>query len=173
VSETGLAISWCSDAKRTRELAVFFAENVDPHYISHSELQGPRALSPTEWRDQLPEVLEAEIAPRLESIERQPPSRSSLPILIAEQDGALVGLSFVTFAGEAGVPFGIVEDLIVSPAMRGRGIGKAILDWIAQEARARDIGRLFLESGVHNERAHHLFEQQGFHIVSVVMMRSL
>jgi GNAT superfamily N-acetyltransferase len=130
-------------------------------------------LSPDRWRDGLPEVLHEEIEPRLKQTAVGTPGRSSLPILVAEQDGALVGLSFVTFAGTAGVPFAIVEDLIVHPEMRSRGIGKAILDWIAQEARARDIGRLFLESGVRNERAHHFFEQEGFHIVSVVMMRSL
>jgi GNAT superfamily N-acetyltransferase len=154
-------------------LAAFFAQHVDPQYISHSELQGPRALSPDQWRDRLPEILEAEIAPRLGQTGAGPPTRTSQPILVAEKDGILVGLSLVTFDGAAGVPFAIVEDLIVSPAMRSQGIGKAILDWIAAEARERDIGRLFLESGVRNERAHHLFEQEGFHIVSVVMMRSL
>jgi len=43
----------------------------------------------------------------------------------------------------------------------------------AAEARLRDIRRLFLESGLQNERAHHFFEQEGFHAVSVIMMRSL
>ena len=173
MSDERLTIGWCADPGRSRELAAFFAAHVDPHYISHSELQGLRALSPDRWRDDLPDVFHREIEPRLRQTAAGPPGRASQPILTAEQDGALVGLSFVTFAGQAGVPFAIVEDLVVLPAMRSQGIGKAILDWIAGEARTREIGRLFLESGVRNERAHHLFEQEGFHIVSVVMMRSL
>jgi GNAT superfamily N-acetyltransferase len=168
-----LSITWCDDPGRTEELAEFFARHVGAQYISHSELQGPRALSPVQWRADLPAILREEIEPRLGQSRQAEPGRTSQPILVAESNGVVVGLSFVTFAGEAGVPFAIVEDLIVLPSMRSQGIGKAILDWIAAEARTRDIGRLFLESGVQNERAHHFFEQEGFQTVSVVMMRSL
>jgi GNAT superfamily N-acetyltransferase len=168
-----LRIDWCRDPRRAEELAGFFARHVGPEYISHSELQGPRALSPDRWRDNLQEILRDEIGPRLAQTERGAPGPASQPILVAERDGAVVALAFVTFAATAGVPFAIVEDLIVAPAMRSGGIGKAVLDWIAAEARTRDIRRLFLESGVHNERAHHFFEQEGFQTVSVVMMRSL
>jgi GNAT superfamily N-acetyltransferase len=167
-----LRIDWCQDPDRTGELAEFFARHVGPEYISHSELQGPRALSPNQWRAGLPEILREEIEPRLAQT-KAAPSPSSQPILVAERDGALVGLSFVTFAGAAGVPFAIVEDLIVIPEMRSSGIGKAILDWIVAEAKIRNIHRLFLESGVQNEHAHHFFEREGFHTVSIVMMRSL
>jgi GNAT superfamily N-acetyltransferase len=168
-----LHIDWCRDPRRAQELAGFFARHVGPEYISHSELQGPRALSPECWRGGLPEILREEIEPRLAQTERGVPGSTSQPILTAESDGAVVALSFITFAGSAGVPFAIVEDLIVDPSMRGEGIGKTILDWIAAEARMRNIGRLFLESGVHNERAHHFFEHEGFQTVSIVMMRSL
>jgi GNAT superfamily N-acetyltransferase len=173
VADERLTINWCGDVARSRELGGFFAQNVDAQYISHSELQGQRALSPGQWCDGLPDILSREIESRLGQTAGQAPARTSQPILVAEKQGALVGLSFVTFAGTARVPFAIVEDLIVAPALRGRGVGKAILDWIAAEARARDIRRLFLESGVGNERAHHFFEQEGFQTVSIVMMRSL
>jgi GNAT superfamily N-acetyltransferase len=166
-----LRIDWCRDPRRAEELAGFFARHVGSEYISHSELQGPRALSPDRWRDGLPGILNEEIGPRLNS--PGAPGAVSQPILVAESDGALVALSFVTFAGAAGVPFAIVEDLIVIPEMRSQGTGKAILDWIAAEAKARNIHRLFLESGVQNEHAHHFFEREGFHTVSIVMMRSL
>jgi|SRR6185437_8164419 GNAT superfamily N-acetyltransferase len=173
VSAERLTINWCGNAGRSRELAAFFAQHVDPSYISHSELQGSRALSPDRWCNDLPDTLNAEIEPRLQQTGSAAPARTSQPILVAEKDGDLVGLSFVTFAGAASVPFAVVEDVVVIPAMRSHGIGKSILDWIAGEARTRNIRRLFLESGVRNERAHRFFEQDGFHVVSVVMMRSL
>ncbi|UFZ02977.1 GNAT family N-acetyltransferase [Bradyrhizobium ontarionense] len=168
-----LTISWCGDIERAGELAAFFAGHVGPAYVSHSELQGGRALGPGRWRDDLPAVLEAELRARLRQAGVGAPGRSGQAVLVAELDGELVGLSIVTFAGQAPVPFAVVEDMIVSPAMRSRGIGKAMLDWIATEARSRTIARLFLESGIDNKRAHHLFEQEGFRTVSVVMMRSL
>ena len=162
--------AWCDAPQRAPEFAAFFAANVGPEYISHGELQGRRALSPTEWRPNLVDVLRAEIERRLTGGSLGPASH---PIALAEVDGVLVALSFVTFAGSAPVPFAIVEDLIVAPAARGCGIGKTMLDWIADEARAGGIRRLFLESGVTNRRAHDFFEREGFHPTSIVMMREL
>jgi GNAT superfamily N-acetyltransferase len=164
-----ISIAWCGGPLRAPELADFFARNVGPQYISHGELQGARALSPTEWRPNLRDVLTAELASRL----AETPMRDSKPIAVAERAGALVALAFVTFADSAPVPFAVVDDLIVGPALRGQGAGKAMLDWIAAEARKCGIGRLFLESGITNERAHAFFEREGFHPTSVVMMREL
>jgi GNAT superfamily N-acetyltransferase len=158
-----ITVAWCRTASRAAELAVFFARNVGPDYISHAELQGGRALSPTEWQPNLVEILRAEIDTRL----------AHGTIVVVEEAGVLLALAFVTLADAAPVPFAIVEDLIVSPEARGRGVGKAMLDWIAAEARVRGIRRLFLESGINNERAHAFFEREGFHSTSVVMMREL
>jgi GNAT superfamily N-acetyltransferase len=167
-----LRITWCGNASRALELSKFFAGNVDASYISHSELQGPRALSPKEWRPNLLDILLEEIEPRLAATSGAPGSDSK-PIAIAEEAGKIVALSLVTFEGSAPVPFAVVEDLIVDPSQRSHGVGKAIVDWIAEESRNRKIGRLFLESGLTNERAHAFFEREGFHPTSVVMMRSL
>jgi GNAT superfamily N-acetyltransferase len=167
------SIKWCGDPRRARELANFFAENVGPDYISHSELQGARALSPSEWRDELPEILEREIEPRLGTTRQGMPGPTSQPILVAEDGDGLLGLSFVTFVGTVPIPFGIVEDLIVHPACRSGGVGTAVIDWIVTEAQGRNIRRLFLETGIHNEQAHHFFERNGFRVCSVVMMRLL
>ena len=168
-----LQIAWCGDPARARELADFFARNVGPEFISHGELQGPRALSPDTWRADLPEILRNEIEPRLAETGDKVPGAESRPVLVAETAGALAAVSLVTFSGTAPVPFAIVEDLVVDPRLRSRGIGKAVLDRIAAEARARDIGRLFLESGRHNHRAHAFFEREGFAACSIVMMRDL
>lgn len=47
--------------------------------------------------------------------------------------------NFSTFLGRPGI---YVEDLFVTPAMRGRGVGKAMLAFLAQVAKARGCGRL-------------------------------
>ncbi|WP_270935948.1 GNAT family N-acetyltransferase [Falsiroseomonas oryzae] len=64
--------------------------------------------------------------------------------LIAEWDGAPVGFavwyySFSTFLGR---PSLYVEDVFVQPAMRGRGIGKAIFAHLAARALAQGCGRM-------------------------------
>ena len=58
-----LHISWCGDRGRANELANFFARNVDPEYISHSELQGRRAPWPGEWHPNLVQVVQDETPP--------------------------------------------------------------------------------------------------------------
>jgi hypothetical protein len=100
------------------------------------------------------------------------PTRDSKPILVAENKHGLAALSFVTFDSQW-VLHAIIEDLVVSPTQRSEG-GKAVIDWIANEARVRDIKRLMLESGLTNERAHEFFEErEGFVACSKVMMRQL
>jgi len=168
-----LAIQWCHDPLRARELAEFFSENIEPEYISHSELQGPRALSPNKWRDGLPEIFLEEINARIAETGKAPPTAVSKPVLFAEADGRVVAFGLVTFAADAAVPYAIVEDIVVEKSSRGRRTGLDIMNWIADEARSRNIVRLFLESGKNNHRAHHFFEGIGFEQISIVMMKSL
>lgn len=168
-----LIIRWCREPERAEEFAAFFAKNAGNAYISHSELQGPRAVSPSRWSKDLKKVLKDELKPRLRRNQPKAPLPNSMPIAIAERDGRMVALSFITFRGSARTPFGIIEDLIVDPASRGGGIGTAMIAWIGAEAKKRKIKRLFLESGLHNERAHVCFHRAGFETCSHVMMKTL
>ena len=63
---------------------------------------------------------------------------------IAEWDGEPAGfavwfVNFSTFSGRSGI---YLEDLFVRPALRGKGIGKALLVHLAQECVANGWSRL-------------------------------
>ncbi|MGQ7473997.1 GNAT family N-acetyltransferase, partial [Streptococcus suis] len=63
--------------------------------------------------------------------------------IIAEADGERVGMAvffhnFSTWTGKRGL---YLEDLYVTPAARGHGVGTALLRHLAQIAVARDCGR--------------------------------
>lgn len=65
-------------------------------------------------------------------------------VLLALRDGVPVGFAlffynFSTFLGRPGI---YLEDLYVQPAHRGAGVGKALLQRLAQLARAEGCGRL-------------------------------
>lgn len=65
-------------------------------------------------------------------------------ILLADYDGEIVGQAlffknFSTFLGKPGI---YLEDLYVKPEMRGKGIGKALLDKIIAIAKERNYGRV-------------------------------
>jgi GNAT superfamily N-acetyltransferase len=63
---------------------------------------------------------------------------------LAEQDGVITGFalwfySFSTFRGRHGI---YLEDLFVRPAMRGHGIGRALLADLAARCLREDLARL-------------------------------
>ena len=63
---------------------------------------------------------------------------------LAEWDGEVAGfavwfVNFSTFSGRAGI---YLEDLFVRPALRGKGIGKALLAHLARECVANEWSRL-------------------------------
>jgi GNAT superfamily N-acetyltransferase len=76
--------------------------------------------------------------------------RPKLNAVLAELDGETVGFAtyffvFRSFTGQAGL---YVEDLFVRPVHRGKGIGRALLTYLAQFARAEGCTRM--EWSVHN-----------------------
>jgi GNAT superfamily N-acetyltransferase len=155
-------------------LARLFSRNISPDYISHSELQGPRARAPGAWVPDVEAVFEREIAARLgEPLDRFPSHKDWRGVVEARRDGQLVGMALVSFTRDAPVPFGWLEDIVVERTLRGAGLGERMIEWIAERFREAEIRRVFLESGIGNEAAHHLFERIGFKTVSIVMMKDL
>lgn len=70
--------------------------------------------------------------------------RKVAEVILAEYDDTAVGFAlffhnFSTFLGKPGL---YIEDLFVQPEMRGKGIGSALLSFLAQLAIDRDCGRL-------------------------------
>jgi GNAT superfamily N-acetyltransferase len=163
-----IRVDWCRDRDEVDRLAAFFAQNVTQSYISHSELQFGRAEAPDKWIDDLVAQFRTEIAARV-------PCRPGAPLRVAcAHDGnELVGMTYVTFNAEVPIPFIVIEDIVVDRRKRGSGIGQAIVDWVFAQARREGIKRAFLESGKDNHDAHHFFERNGFHQVSIVMMADL
>lgn len=71
-------------------------------------------------------------------------ARPSAEAVLAFWDGTPVGFalyftSFSTFVGRPGI---YLEDIYVQPDYRGKGIGKAVLAYLAQLAKQRRYGRI-------------------------------
>jgi GNAT superfamily N-acetyltransferase len=70
--------------------------------------------------------------------------RQVAEVILAELQGSAVGFAlffhnFSTFLGQPGI---YLEDLYVTPAMRGKGVGTALLSFLARLASERGCGRL-------------------------------
>ena len=71
-------------------------------------------------------------------------TRPFAEVVIAEYEGEAVAFAlyfqnFSTFLGRPGI---YLEDLFVRPASRGKGIGRALLVYLAKLAKKRNCGRL-------------------------------
>jgi GNAT superfamily N-acetyltransferase len=99
--------------------------------------------------------------------------------------GALRPLREDALVRELGPNVGELKRMYVAPEMRGKGIGRALLDRLEIEARALGFTRLVLETGTRQHEALALYERAGFvsippfgeyvasHLTSVCMEKAL
>jgi GNAT superfamily N-acetyltransferase len=59
-------------------------------------------------------------------------------------------------------PFGLVENIVVSHATRGKGVGRALLQHIEELALRHNCSKLMLLSATARQDAHRFFESAGF-----------
>ena len=84
-------------------------------------------------------------------------------VLLAEEDGALVGLASV-YVDIPSIRYGMrcwLEDLVVTSRRRGTGIGALLLGEATAWARERGCTHLELDSGNAREDAHRFYIDQG------------
>src|SRR3954468_5507733 len=55
-----------------------------------------------------------------------------------------------------------VDDLVTDVAMRSKGLGTALLDWLTREAQTLGCGQVHLDSGLQRLDAHRFYEREAF-----------
>jgi GNAT superfamily N-acetyltransferase len=104
------------------------------------------------------------IAVKPERIQELHDSRSN-HLFVAELDGEVRGTAFFTICLDSMYgfqPYGVVENVIVDPSFRGRGVGRALMVAIEGEARSAGCTKLMLLSSVARTEAHQFFSAMGF-----------
>lgn len=90
-------------------------------------------------------------------------------LLLAERDGAIVGLCDV----QIGERVGWIESLFVREGERGRGLGRKLFAAAASLLRERGLDRVGLEVDDANPRARALYDRLGFRPLSASLAVSL
>lgn len=99
-------------------------------------------------------------------------------VIVAELEGdGVIGYLYAGLEGHDWMalrgPAGVLHDMVVDPAHRGRGTGRMLLDAALAELGARGAPRAVLSTAARNEAAQRLFARMGFRPSMIEMTREL
>ena len=92
-------------------------------------------------------------------------------VFVIEVDGDTVGHLWLVERHDAFEPTLVVYDVDVDEPYRGRGYGRAAMDFTEEEARRRGLARIALHVGARNDVARNLYRSLGFEENEVAMSR--
>lgn len=81
--------------------------------------------------------------------------------LVAEQGGALVGLVHYLFHRSTTLigPICYLQDLFASEAVRGQGVGRALIEAVYARAKAAGAARVYWQTQIGNATARRLYDR--------------
>ena len=84
---------------------------------------------------------------------REAVEAGNLEVLAASSEGRMLGIAVVAYRLNisAGGPFASIEDLHVRPESRRRGIGRALLEAVAERCKIRGVS--YIEAQVEDDEA--------------------
>ncbi|HWD21645.1 MAG TPA: GNAT family N-acetyltransferase [Burkholderiales bacterium] len=94
-------------------------------------------------------------------------------IYVAREGGQVVAMATLlyTISTAEGGMAALLEDVVVQPGHRGRGIGSGLLRHVLAEARKQGALRVTLLTDAQNERAQRLYSKLGFERSTMTAMR--
>ena len=94
-------------------------------------------------------------------------------IYVARRGARVLGMVSIlrTVSTAEGGPAGHLEDLVVQPDCRGRGLGSRLLAYAVRRSRAAGLRRLILLTDGDNFNAQRLYERAGFVRSGMLPMR--
>jgi len=175
-TSAGYLIGWLTDESLVERVIELLVSEAGPEYASHSDLMEGRAEKPGKWAPDIEQVL----AQEFESLELSDSAFAGpgTRIAVATNGSQLVAFAVVAHvlvdAGpEKQIRFGRIDDIIVRPEFRSAGVGTALMAWVETRLSEGGVTRLFLESGIGNQRAHEFFARCGFNQVSLTMLKHI
>ncbi|MBD0354244.1 MAG: GNAT family N-acetyltransferase [Rubrobacteraceae bacterium] len=124
--------------------------------VPPSDLAGPLTLLEESLRggEPLTEVFNGELREAVEA--------GNLEVLAASSEGRMLGVAVVAYRLNisAGGPFASIEDLHVRPESRRRGIGRALLEAVAERCKIRGVS--YIEAQVEDDEAAAFYSALGY-----------
>lgn len=86
-------------------------------------------------------------------------------LYVAESGGEVIGtfaLLIMPNLAHQGTPSGVVEDVVVSAAHQGSGVGRAMMAFARERCAEKGCYKMALSSNLKREHAHGFYESLGF-----------
>lgn len=83
-------------------------------------------------------------------------------LLVAKEEDRILGTVTGICCNALAAPFLVVEDLVVEPEQRGKGIGTLLMEELEKIARRNGCAYAILVSSGHRKGAHKLYERLGY-----------
>lgn len=86
-------------------------------------------------------------------------------LFVDEQDSIIFGTVLLTICLDPmfGLqPYGLVENIVINPQMRGKGVGKKLLEHVERFCRDLNCSKIMLLSNSFRVDAHRFFEANGY-----------
>jgi ribosomal protein S18 acetylase RimI-like enzyme len=103
--------------------------------------------------------------------------RPDVVVLVAERDGQVIGYAYAGLEDTDWMalrgPAGALYDIVVDPAFRRGGVGRALLDAAVAALQARGASQIVLSTAEGNGAAQALFRAAGFRPTMREMTRDL
>jgi len=96
-------------------------------------------------------------------------------IFVGEIDGVIEGMVMLLFTISTflGQKTALLEDMVVAPAWRGKGLGTLLINYALDFARRERFGRITLLTDRDNEAAQQFYRARGFGKSEMVVFRKL
>ena len=98
---------------------------------------------------------------------------SSAAIFLMEKDGNIIGMvtGQITISTAEGGPALLIEDLVVVPEQRGKGIARSLLESVRQWASTKGASRMQLLADCNNKTALSFYESCGWKQTQLICLR--
>jgi GNAT superfamily N-acetyltransferase len=96
-------------------------------------------------------------------------------IFVAEVDGTVQGMVLLLFTVSTflGRKVALLEDMVVAPAWRAKGVGSGLIEHAVEFARTEGFGRITLLTDGGNGSAQRFYRSKGFSRSEMVVFRKL
>ncbi len=96
-------------------------------------------------------------------------------IFVAEVNGVVEGMVMLLFTVSTflGKKVALLEDMVVAPEWRGKGLGSLLIDYAMEFATLEGLGRITLLTDGDNEAAKRFYRAKGFNRSEMVVYRKM